>query len=168
MSARSEWRDGDRTRLVELTALEGDRWRAVVDGVAIELAAEALGDGRLRLTHAGGVTVAEVSASGARHFVRIAGTDVVLDRESAARKRSRAAAGGSLESPMPGVVTRVMVAVGDAVTAGQPLLAIEAMKMEHLIRAPHAGTVTTLGARPGEMVAGGVALVALSGAPSGG
>jgi 3-methylcrotonyl-CoA carboxylase alpha subunit len=59
------------------------------------------------------------------------------------------------------VVTRVHVAVGEAVRRGQPLIAIEAMKMEHVLRAPRDGRVRTLAARLGEMVKGGVALVEL-------
>ena len=60
-----------------------------------------------------------------------------------------------------GAVTRVMVAAGDLVVQGQPLVAVEAMKMEHLIRAPRAGRVKKIGARAGEMVAPGLALVEL-------
>ena len=66
---------------------------------------------------------------------------------------------------MPGVVTRVMVAAGDTVRKGQPLLAIEAMKMEHLIRAPRDGRVKEVRASAGEMVNGGVALVELEAEP---
>jgi acetyl-CoA/propionyl-CoA carboxylase biotin carboxyl carrier protein len=54
---------------------------------------------------------------------------------------------------MPGTVTVVKVAVGDEVTAGQSLLVVEAMKMEHVIAAPHAGTVAGLDVAPGTTVA---------------
>lgn len=54
---------------------------------------------------------------------------------------------------MPGTVTVVKVAVGDHVTAGQSLLVVEAMKMEHVISAPHSGTVTELDVSPGTTVA---------------
>ena len=54
---------------------------------------------------------------------------------------------------MPGTVTVVKVAVGDEVVAGQSLLVVEAMKMEHVISAPHAGTVTELDVTPGSTVA---------------
>ncbi|MGQ4515569.1 acetyl-CoA carboxylase biotin carboxylase subunit [Streptomyces sp. DW26H14] len=64
-----------------------------------------------------------------------------------------AAAGGSLTAPMPGTVTVVKVATGDTVAAGQSLLVVEAMKMEHVISAPYAGTVTELDVRPGSTVA---------------
>ncbi|MFG3287742.1 biotin carboxylase N-terminal domain-containing protein [Streptomyces sp. NPDC048179] len=59
----------------------------------------------------------------------------------------------ALTAPMPGTVTVVKVAVGDEVTAGQSLLVVEAMKMEHVISAPHAGTVAELDVRPGATVA---------------
>jgi biotin carboxyl carrier protein len=62
---------------------------------------------------------------------------------------------------MPGVVTRVMVKAGDTVETGQALVAIEAMKMEHLIRAPRRGRVREVRAKAGEMVAGGTALIEL-------
>ena len=54
---------------------------------------------------------------------------------------------------MPGTVTVVKVAVGDEVVAGQSLLVVEAMKMEHVISAPHDGTVTTLDVIAGATVA---------------
>ncbi|MFM9594985.1 acetyl/propionyl/methylcrotonyl-CoA carboxylase subunit alpha [Streptomyces scabiei] len=59
----------------------------------------------------------------------------------------------SLTAPMPGTVTVVKVAVGDEVTAGQSLLVVEAMKMEHVVSAPHAGTVAELDVSPGATVA---------------
>ncbi|MFI8995339.1 acetyl-CoA carboxylase biotin carboxylase subunit [Streptomyces sp. NPDC053542] len=59
----------------------------------------------------------------------------------------------SLTAPMPGTVTVVKAAVGDHVTAGQGLLVVEAMKMEHVISAPHAGTVAELDVTPGSTVA---------------
>jgi len=157
---RSFWKDGDRTRTVELEPQGEGRWIARVDDATLELSAEPLGNGTLRLTTANGVVVAEVTASGNRRFVALDGMDFVLDRETAARKRA-AADTGSLEAPMPGLVTRVMVAVGDAVKQGQPLLALEAMKMEHVIRAPRDGQVKKIAAKAGEMAAGGVALIEL-------
>jgi propionyl-CoA carboxylase alpha chain len=53
-------------------------------------------------------------------------------------------AAGSLLAPMPGTVVRVAVSAGDHVEQGQPLMWLEAMKMEHIIKAPTAGTVTEL------------------------
>jgi biotin carboxyl carrier protein len=161
---RGHWRDGERIREVDLTPLGAGRYRVAVDGSEFELAAEPLGGGCWRLTGDGSVTVAEIDTAGDRAFVRLGTLDFVLTRErtSSGRRRDRAA-GGSLESPMPGVVTRVMVSAGDTVQKGQPLLALEAMKMEHVIRAPGPGRVKAVLAKPGEMVNGGVALVELEG-----
>jgi propionyl-CoA carboxylase alpha chain len=60
---------------------------------------------------------------------------------------------GSLLAPMPGLVRRVLVEVGAVVTAGQPLLVLEAMKMEQTVTAPSAGVVAELRAKAGEQVA---------------
>ncbi|TXS30232.1 acety-l/propionyl-CoA carboxylase subunit alpha [Streptomyces sp. ms191] len=67
---------------------------------------------------------------------------------------------GSLLAPMPGTVVRVAegLAVGDTVTAGQPLLWLEAMKMEHRVIAPASGTLTALHAVPGRQVEVGALL----------
>jgi propionyl-CoA carboxylase alpha chain len=61
---------------------------------------------------------------------------------------------GSLLAPMPGTVVRIAdgLAEGSAVEAGQPLLWLEAMKMEHKITAPHAGTLSELNAVVGQQV----------------
>jgi len=160
---RSQWRDGDRVRVVEVAAEGGGGYRVTVDGAPLEVTAARLADGRLSLTTDQGVTIAELTAAGARWFVRLGALDFVLDREASGaggrKARGRSAHGGGLESPMPGVVTRVMVAAGDPVEKGQPLLALEAMKMEHLIRAPREGRIRSVAATVGQMVNGGVPLV---------
>lgn len=58
----------------------------------------------------------------------------------------------ALQSPMPGKVIKVSVAPGDAVSANQSLLILEAMKMEHTIRSPFAGTVTAVNYKTGDLV----------------
>ncbi|MFD8008964.1 acetyl/propionyl/methylcrotonyl-CoA carboxylase subunit alpha [Streptomyces sp. NPDC058955] len=67
---------------------------------------------------------------------------------------------GSLLAPMPGTVVRLAdgLAVGDRVEAGQPLLWLEAMKMEHKVAAPASGTLTALHAAPGRQVEVGALL----------
>ena len=66
---------------------------------------------------------------------------------------------GAILSPMPGRIIAVAVAEGRAVSAGQPLVTLEAMKMEHVLTAPFDGIVTDLKAETGGQVAEGVALV---------
>lgn len=71
-------------------------------------------------------------------------------------------AAGSLLAPMPGSVVAVHAAVGDVVAAGQPLLVMEAMKMQHTVTAPTAGTVTELAASVGQQVEAGSVLAVVS------
>jgi len=69
---------------------------------------------------------------------------------------------GSLLAPMPGSVIAVRAAVGDHVTDGQPILVMEAMKMQHTIVAPYAGTVTELPVQTGQQVGAGHVLAVVS------
>lgn len=69
-----------------------------------------------------------------------------------------ALAHGSLLAPMPGSILRVGAAVGDAVTAGQPLIWMEAMKMEHTVAAPGDGVLVELNVEPGQQVDVGAVL----------
>lgn len=69
-----------------------------------------------------------------------------------------AVAAGSLLAPMPGSVLRVGAAVGDTVTAGQPLLWLEAMKMEHTVTAPTDGVLAELNVAAGQQVEVGAVL----------
>jgi propionyl-CoA carboxylase alpha chain len=70
-----------------------------------------------------------------------------------------AAAQGSLLAPMPGSVVRVHAVTGAAVHAGDTLVVLEAMKMEHSIRAPHDGVVGSVAVRVGQQVETGAMLV---------
>jgi 3-methylcrotonyl-CoA carboxylase alpha subunit len=67
--------------------------------------------------------------------------------------------GGHLMAPMSGTVVAVMVAAGDAVERGTPLLILEAMKMEHTIVAPAPGRVVAVNYAAGERVREGADLV---------
>jgi propionyl-CoA carboxylase alpha chain len=68
---------------------------------------------------------------------------------------------GSLVAPMPGTVVAVHVAVGETVTAGRPLLVLEAMKMQHPVVAPAAGVVGSLDVVVGAQVEAGAVLAVL-------
>jgi pyruvate carboxylase subunit A/propionyl-CoA carboxylase alpha chain len=69
-----------------------------------------------------------------------------------------AVAQGSLLAPMPGSVLRVGASVGDTVTAGQPLIWLEAMKMEHTVTAPSDGVLAELNVEAGQQVDVGAVL----------
>jgi biotin carboxyl carrier protein len=60
---------------------------------------------------------------------------------------------GRIKAPIPGLITRVLVAPGECVEAGQPLLVLEAMKMENEIRAPRSGTLNQMFVGAGQGVA---------------
>jgi acetyl-CoA/propionyl-CoA carboxylase biotin carboxyl carrier protein len=71
------------------------------------------------------------------------------------------AGSGTVASPMQGTVTRVLVEVGEAVEAGQGVCAVEAMKMESVLRSGIAGTVAEVRAVPGQSVPTGEVLVVI-------
>jgi biotin carboxyl carrier protein len=87
------------------------------------------------------------------------------ERTQAIRDLSGAAAGPSgpapLKAPMPGLIVRVSVQVGDQVQAGQGIVVMEAMKMENELRATAAGKVKSILATPGTAVEKGALLVEL-------
>ncbi|MGQ2917389.1 MULTISPECIES: acetyl/propionyl/methylcrotonyl-CoA carboxylase subunit alpha [Rhizobium] len=66
---------------------------------------------------------------------------------------------GGLEAPMPGVIRAILSENGAAVSAGEALVVMEAMKMEHTIRAPAKGTVSAINCAEGDMVEAGAVLV---------
>ena len=76
-------------------------------------------------------------------------------------------AAGSLLAPMPGSLIRVAAQVGDEVVAGQPVLVLEAMKMQHTVSAPTDGVLTELPVTTGQQVsAGDVLAVVDAGEPA--
>ena len=74
-------------------------------------------------------------------WIGLPGEDRELVLHRPARAGSRRETAPTLDSPMPGAVTAVLVADGDQVQEGQAVLVVEAMKMEHTLHAPSAGTV---------------------------
>ena len=77
------------------------------------------------------------------------------------RVQADAEIAGSLAAPMPGIVVRVAVEVGQVVETGDALVVIEAMKMEHTISAPHAGRVSEVRVSLGQTVSAGAILAVL-------
>ena len=70
--------------------------------------------------------------------------------------------GCQVSAPMPGQVVKVLVGLGDEIAAGQPVIVVEAMKMENELCAERAGKVVEICVQPGQHVDGGVALVKLT------
>jgi biotin carboxyl carrier protein len=163
---RTFWRSGEREVAVELARDGADRFRLRVGGVEWSVTAEVLDDGALRLRTPQGERVAVVTAQGGRRYVHLAGEDWVVERLEAGR-RGAGGADDALVAPMPGIVVKVHVRPGDVVEQGAALITVEAMKMEHVIRAPRAGTVGALACEVGQMVEPGVPLVEVAAGEAG-
>lgn len=108
-----------------------------------------------------GSHVVYTAPSGPQHLVVDGRAYRIAD---AAAKRTRRAVhdSGGLVAPMPGTVLELRVAEGDKVTQGQVLLVVEAMKMEHAIKASRAGTVSRLALVEGQRVGAGEVLVEIA------
>ncbi|GAA3363413.1 biotin carboxylase N-terminal domain-containing protein [Streptomyces antimycoticus] len=105
----------------------------------------------------------EVTAHGDRRYVDTPQGGFVFTALPRFPDPTARAEPGSLLAPMPGTVVRVAeVAVGDRVEAGQPLLWLEAMKMEHRVTAPAAGVLTALHATTGRQVEVGALLAVVA------
>ncbi|HEY3061289.1 MAG TPA: biotin/lipoyl-containing protein [Chloroflexota bacterium] len=90
----------------------------------------------------------------------------VLDETHARLASVAAARGGShgrrdLKAPMPGLVVKVLVEPGQVVAAGQPLVVLQAMKMENELSLPRGGTVSTVGVAAGQTVEAGQVLASI-------
>ena len=83
------------------------------------------------------------------------------DVEATAHDRASASGESELTAPMPGTVIKLLVAAGDRVQARQPLLLLEAMKMETPVTAPYDAIVRSVNVQEGDRVAGGAVLVEL-------
>ena len=97
---------------------------------------------------------AYVASSGSTRYVAVDGDVLEFSVPDAhrIRRQKQHQSEDSLSAAMPGHVTKVFVNVGDAVKRGQPLLILEAMKMEIKITAPHDGRVTKVLVKQGQMV----------------
>ena len=103
---------------------------------------------------------AHVSKVGDKWWIHLDGEIYIISELEKGAKSSSKAEGG-LSAPMPGTVLDVMVTVGQRVREGQPLMTMEAMKMEHRIVAPKAGEVISIYFNQGDRVDMGSILVEL-------
>jgi len=125
------------------------------------------------LVHAASPARVDLEIGGTRREYRIhqVGAEVYVDASDGSSALSevprfgdpeKVTPTGSLLAPMPGLVLRVLAEVGAVVTAGQPLLVLEAMKMEQTVSAPASGVVAELRAKAGEQVSTGQVLAVLA------
>jgi acetyl/propionyl-CoA carboxylase alpha subunit len=134
----------------------GDRAGANVrlyhDGAAFDLPLATLASAQ-------GLNARRVGADLAVAFESGAAFEFSLTRERV--DATTASGDGGVRTPMPGRITLVSVAPGQAVAAGAPLVTLEAMKMEHVLRAPFAGVVAAVSVSEGQQVAEGLVAVRL-------
>jgi 3-methylcrotonyl-CoA carboxylase alpha subunit len=158
---RLGFRHGETMREVDVGALPGGAWQVTLDGTTVAATAALGADGALTAALGPRRLSATVVASGDKRHVFVAGRDHVLGHVDllgiAGAEHDEEGAG--LLAPMPGKVIALLAKAGAAVEKGAPLLVLEAMKMEHTISAPRAGTVKGFRYAAGDQVAEGAELV---------
>jgi biotin carboxyl carrier protein len=138
---------GGNEREVDARQIDGSGWSLIIGGQAYLVDVESGKDGEL-VAEIRGVTVP----------VKLADPR----RVALAAQRTREASGPfDVRAPMPGKIVKVHVKAGDAVSVGQGLIVIEAMKMENELRAPREGTVDKVRASEGQAVEAQEVLVTL-------
>ncbi len=154
------WKIGTSAFDAAARATGNGRYSVTSGGQVVEVEARVDRDGVLIITMPDGRVVRSgVSRVGDDRWLSV-GRATLRATKVTAKARSNDAHAG-MEAPMPGRVVRVAVAVGDSVKKGQTVVTLEAMKMEHALKAPRDGVVREVGCREGELVQAGVALVVL-------
>ena len=136
-------------------APQGDSLLAQIDGNEYRAEVHEFEDGRLEITLDGRTITLHAAADGALRWVAADGRTFELRQEARNPRRGHPASDspeGILRAPMPGQVRAVSVAAGETVQKGQPLLILEAMKMEIRIQSPCDGTVSTVLVDVGQQV----------------
>jgi acetyl/propionyl-CoA carboxylase alpha subunit len=133
----------------------------VVDGTPHLLDVEAVEPGVFVLRDGARRETFHCVRDGLRIHLFWRGAAYVLDEVSESERAAQRHAAQGLEAPMPGRVIAVKVQPGQAVSRGEEILVVEAMKMENAIRAPQDGVVKSISVQVGDMVGPGVVLVEL-------
>jgi acetyl/propionyl-CoA carboxylase alpha subunit len=102
--------------------------------------------------HGGHRRTARVASAGAKSWVLADGLQLAFVEQPRFAEHGTAAVAGALTAPMPGKVVKVLVAAGEQVSSGAPLVVLEAMKMEHTVRAAGAGIVRAIHVAVGDQV----------------
>jgi biotin carboxyl carrier protein len=162
--SQTTYQTGQGTVTVTLERRPDGAVTATVGDRSFELTAVETGDGSWLLEHNGRLIQYYTASDGPRRFVQRPGGPVyavTVSGPAGRRRGSGGAAEGALTAQMPGQVVDVMVKAGDAVMAGQPLVILEAMKMEIRVAAPADGTVREVFVEKGTTVERDQQLLAL-------
>ena len=145
-----------KSRLVDASWIDADTVSLIDSGASREIRIHPRGNnGAVGVEFGGVLYEAVVSIGEARLKSRATGTG------ASGAMGALGASGAAVRAPMPGRVVRVLVAVGDRVTARQGVVVVEAMKMENELRSPRDGTVKEVGVVAGAAVETGAILVVI-------
>jgi 3-methylcrotonyl-CoA carboxylase alpha subunit len=162
------FRDGVEERTVIAKAQTGG-WLLRLGNETISGSAERRPDGTLTVALDGVRGHATVLDHGSETAVFLAGENWrLVEIDPLAAQGGDDPGAGRLTAPMPGRVTHLLVGAGDAVRRGEPLMIIEAMKMEHTVTAPADGTVEAVRFAVGDLVEEGAELITLAALRDGG
>jgi biotin carboxyl carrier protein len=144
---------------VDIEAQGNGRYVLTIDGARHVVDAVPLDHGAVSLLIDGRSYDVELDEAGDEVQVQVEGQLLVVDVADERALRLRAGAAGftvtgkvTVSAPMPGKVVRVLVRPGTAVSEGQGLVVVEAMKMENELKSPKAGTVVEVFAKEGSAV----------------
>jgi biotin carboxyl carrier protein len=157
-----------RTVAIERVPANPHHFRVTVDGVVRLVDAVRIDDHTLSVILSDGdgashqVSISDGQAPGEQTVLLPEGSlNVVVNGRRSRRAADTTGAAGEqrITAPMPGKVLRILVRPGDEVTLRQPLIVVEAMKMENELTSPKAGRVKEVGATEGQSVEAGRLLV---------
>ncbi|MDP1841468.1 MAG: biotin/lipoyl-containing protein, partial [Reyranella sp.] len=161
------WKDGERDVAVIARRLRGGGFSLELPGGAQAARVKRLDDGRLAIDLGSETFV----ATAVRRVANDGGVDYTLFSDGSSRRlrlvdpfdlsmyEAAGAAEATVRAPLPGKIIDLRVKAGDTVSKGQPLLVLEAMKMEHTLAAPADGTIKSVRYAVGEQVPEGAELV---------
>jgi 3-methylcrotonyl-CoA carboxylase alpha subunit len=155
---------GEEEREIRVSVLAADRFRVALDGEPFDVVLLDSAAPGVWADFGGRIVSAMVHRDGqAIHVFTNGGSHRFEVPETPGHHGAEAAGGDRLVAPMPGLVRIVSTGVGAKVTRGDPLITMEAMKMELVLAAPRDGTVATLTVSQGDQVEEGVLLLELAG-----
>jgi biotin carboxyl carrier protein len=134
-----------------------------LNGTPHDISLQDLGSGRWLIANSAGQRIARVARDRDRIWVWIGGRifDFVVPSEEREGGVHRGAPQHEVHAPMPGTLVKLLVAAGDSVEEGQVIAVVEAMKMEHPLRAPRGGVVEAVFGEAGKIVDADAVIVSL-------
>ena len=141
---RVAWGEGEArtSHLVDVYRPSPEAFQVLIDGESWEAGCVSLGQDRYMVDVVGVSTEVEV-----------------VDPRRKALRISGGSGSGTISTSMPGRIVRLMGAVGDKVAKGQPVIVVEAMKMENELKSPVDGTIQEILVAPGQAVEAGAKLL---------